>query len=93
MFSLCIKFLFSISLIANAAFFIPQIVKLYKTKDPSGISLAMFLGFNAIQLIGVLYGYIQKDFILLWGFLLSLITCGTVSILILVYKRGDNVKN
>ncbi len=86
MFTSFIKFLFSLSLLANALLFIPQIVKLYRTKDTSGVSLLMFLGFNVTQLIAVVYGYVRGDFILMYGFLLTLFTCGTVSILILIYR-------
>jgi MtN3 and saliva related transmembrane protein len=92
MFTTCIEVLFSISLIVNAAFFVPQIIKLYKTKNTSGISLLMFLGFNLIQFISILYGYIKKDYILMWGFALSLLTCGSVSILILIYRKNTNAK-
>jgi MtN3 and saliva related transmembrane protein len=93
MFATCIKFLFSISFIANAGFFIPQIIKLYKTKNASGVSLPMFLGFNAIQLVSVLYGYTKGDFILMGGFSLSLIACGLVSILIFIYRKDKHEKN
>jgi len=49
MFEFCIEFLFSISLIANAICFIPQIVTLYREKNPKSLSLTMFLCFfNAI---------------------------------------------
>ena len=92
MFTTRIEVLFAISLIVNAAFFVPQIVKLYKIKNTSGISLLMFLGFNLIQFICILYGYIKKDYILMWGFALSLLTCGSVSILILIYRKNTNAK-
>jgi len=93
MFAIYIKFLFSISLVANAGFFFPQIIKLYKTKDASGVSLITFLGFNAIQLISILYGHIMDDQILMYGFALSFVPCGLISILVLMYRSNKYAKS
>lgn len=71
----------------NAAFFIPQILLLYRTKESTGLSLPMFLGFNFIQLVTAIHGYVVKDYILMWGYTLSFITCGIVVILITIYKK------
>lgn len=81
-----IEMFFSISLFVNAALFIPQIIKLYKNKDSRDISLLTFAGFNLIQIFVILHAYLHKDNMLLFGFLLSLITCGCVTILTIVYR-------
>jgi MtN3 and saliva related transmembrane protein len=82
-----IEIVFSVGLFINALLFIPQIIKLYKTKDSEGLSLVTFVGFNLIQLFAVFHGYLHKDYLLMAGFLLSIITCGTVTIMIILYKK------
>lgn len=82
---------FIIGTFLNAAFFIPQILLLYKTKKTAGLSLPMFLGFNFIQLVTAIHGYIVKDYVLMGGYILSFITCGTVTLLIIIYKKGKDV--
>lgn len=71
----------------NAALFVPQILLLYRTKSAKTVSLPMFLGFNIIQFATALHGYMSADYILMWGYTLSFITCGLVTILILVYRK------
>jgi len=82
-----IETVFSLGLFINAMLFVPQIIRLYKTKDSQGISLTTFIGFNFIQLFTVLHGYLHKDYLLMLGYILSFITCGFVTILTLIYKR------
>lgn len=81
-----IQYGFSISLLVNAALFIPQIIALVKKKSSEGVSLITFAGFNIIQLFTMLHGFIHQDYLLAFGYLLSIITCGTVSLLIVYYK-------
>jgi MtN3 and saliva related transmembrane protein len=70
----------------NALLFIPQITTLLKHKTSKGISLITFAGFNIIQLFILLHGLIEKDYMLALGYLLSLITCGSVTVLIIFYR-------
>lgn len=81
-----IQYGFSISLLVNAALFIPQIISLLKSKSAKGISLITFAGFNIIQLFTMLHGLYLGDYLLAGGYLLSIITCGTVSVLICYYR-------
>lgn len=81
--------LFSLGLFINAALFVPQAWKIYKTKNATGVSLLTFGGFNLIQISAVLYGYLHHDYLLMTGFLLSLITCGCVTLLGLFYKNSQ----
>jgi MtN3 and saliva related transmembrane protein len=86
-----IEIVFSVGLFINALLFIPQIIRLYKTKNAQGVSLLTFAGFNVIQLFTILHAYLHKDYLLMIGFLLSIITCGTVTLLILLYRREGRI--
>lgn len=81
-----IQYGFSISLLVNAALFIPQIISLIKTESAKDISLITFAGFNIIQLFTLMHGLYIGDYLLAAGYLLSIITCGSVSILICYYR-------
>ncbi|MCC2625632.1 MAG: hypothetical protein K0R14_1505 [Burkholderiales bacterium] len=87
MFNDIIIFYFSISLFANAMLFVPQIIKILKEKKTDEFSVTTFIGFCLTQIASILYGYIQKDWILMWGYILALTTCGTVTILIFIYRK------
>lgn len=85
-----IEFGFSISLLVNALLFLPQIKSLLKFKSTKGISLTTFVGFNIIQFFTLLHGLLTKDYLLAAGYLLSIITCGTVSFLVIYYRYIKN---
>ena len=87
---------FGVAMSINALLFVPQIIKLWHTKEAKDLSLITFAGFNVIQALGVLHGYLNHDFSLALGFFLSALTCGTITIQILYYKilsRGKVQKN
>lgn len=77
---------FSISLLANALLFIPQIIAILRKKSSSSLSLITFLGFNVIQLFTLCHGIIVQDYLLAAGQLLSLMTCGAITVLILYFR-------
>lgn len=81
-----IEFIFGLSLLLNAALFIPQAIKIYQRKSSSGVSLITFAGFNFIQVSTVVHAYLINDWILFWGFIVSLTTCGIVTALIIKYR-------
>ncbi|MBD2242165.1 PQ-loop domain-containing transporter [Nostoc sp. FACHB-888] len=83
-----VTFLFGLGFVFNASLFVPQAIKIIKTKSARNISLITFVGFNIIQLNGVLYGYYYKDLILMYGNLISFIGCGTVTLLAIYYRKG-----
>ncbi len=83
-----ITWLFGISLLVNAGLFIPQIIKILKTKSAKDFSILTFGGFNVLQIVGILYGYIQNDFTLMWGMVASLIACGSVTLLAFIYRKN-----
>ena len=81
-----IETLFSAGLFINAILFIPQIVRLFRTKNSRGLSLMTFAGFNAIQFFTMLHAYLHRDYLLLIGMALSLLTCGIVTVMIFLYR-------
>ncbi|MFN7097008.1 MAG: PQ-loop domain-containing transporter [Gammaproteobacteria bacterium] len=82
-----INFLFGLGLVINALLFVPQIIKLIKEKNSSELSIITFGGFFILQLLSVLHGIIVRDYILAVGFCCSLLTCGTVLLLIFFYRK------
>lgn len=88
-----IEIIFGFGLFLNAMLFLPQLFQLYKTKDTKGVSLLTFAGFNFIQIVTILHGYLFKDYVLMVGFIISLITGGAVTILIIVYRKKNFMEN
>ena len=84
-----IEILFSVVLTINAAIFIPQIIKLYKAKSSDGLSFLTFFGFNFMQLLGVMHCYYKQDFFPMFGWLASLLTCSTVTIILMYYRTNQ----
>jgi MtN3 and saliva related transmembrane protein len=80
-----VEFCFSTALFINAILFVPQAIELFKTKNANNLSLTTFLGFNLIQVAIILHGIFKKDWLLVTGMCLSLVSCGTVSFLIFLY--------
>ena len=81
-----VDIVFGAGLFINAALFVPQIIRLFQKKESRDLSLITFVGFCAIQLVTIIHGYLNRDYILALGYGLSLITCGTVTMLILIYR-------
>lgn len=77
---------FGLGLMGNAALFVPQAIAVWRKKSDEGVSLITFGGFNVLQAIGIVHGYYQGDKALTIGMIASIITCGTVTILTLVYR-------
>lgn len=85
-----IEAIFSISLFINAVSFIPQIVRIIREKSAKGVSLITFSVFLASQFSAVLYGLLIKSYILIVGYLLSMVFCAPVVLLILIYRRNKH---
>lgn len=81
-----IAYIFGLGLMANAGLFVLQAVKILKAKSAKGVSTLTFAGFSLLQITGILHGYFQKDMYLLTGMAASLLACGTVTILSVIYK-------
>jgi len=78
---------FSLSLFLNAMLFVPQAIRLFRLKDSKDISLITFVGFCLIQLSAILYGAVNHDYIIFLGYTLSLITCGSVTVLSIYFRK------
>jgi MtN3 and saliva related transmembrane protein len=73
--------LFGFGMAINACLFVPQALRLWKTRDAKGISIVSFAGFNALQFVGALHGYFQGDHALMIGMIATPITCGSITLL------------
>jgi MtN3 and saliva related transmembrane protein len=82
-----VALVFGFGMLINAALFVPQAWHLWKTKRAEGISVLSFAGFNTLQLIGVVHGWFQRDYALMTGMFVSLLTCGSVTALAAYYSR------
>jgi MtN3 and saliva related transmembrane protein len=80
-----VAWIFGAGLVINAGLFIPQAIKIWKEKTAKGVSLTTFGGFNILQISGILHGYFNSDPFLMWGMCISFITCGFVTVGILIY--------
>ncbi len=87
-----IGFLFGLGLFVNAFLFIPQGIKLYRTKDAKDLSKITFVGFCIIQILAILYGLIHNDWVLVIGYGASIVTCGTVTLMSFAYTMKDKKK-
>ncbi len=81
-----IAVIFGMGLMANAGLFVIQAIKILKSKSAKGVSTLTFAGFSILQVTGILHGYFQNDMYLLSGMAASLLACGTVTILSIIYK-------
>lgn len=81
-----IELVFGVCLLFNAVVFIPQAMKVYRTKDVNGLSLITFVGFNIVQIFTILHGILNHDSVLVYGNILALATCGIVTFFIVKYR-------
>jgi MtN3 and saliva related transmembrane protein len=79
--------LFGFGMAINACLFVPQAVRLWKTRDAKGISIVSFAGFNALQFVGALHGYFQGDYALMIGMIATLATCGSITLLAMRFSH------
>ena len=85
---LIVAWIFGFALMGNAALFVPQALAIWRKKSDEGISLVTFAGFNLLQVIAIVQGIYQHDLALIVGMVASLITCGAVTVLTLVFRAG-----
>lgn len=81
-----IEISFSLGLFVNAVLFIPQAIRIIQNQDAKEVSFITFFGFLLIQLSTLLHGFIKNDYLLAYGTLASIITCGLVVVLIVFYR-------
>jgi MtN3 and saliva related transmembrane protein len=78
--------MFGLGLVCNALLFVPQALAVWRKKTDEGISLITFGGFSILQAIGIVHGIYQQDLSLILGMTASLLSCGTVTLLTIVYR-------
>lgn len=81
-----VTFVFGLALLGNAALFVPQAIALWRKKTDEGVSLVTFGGFCVLQIIGVIHGIYEHDQSLIIGLGVSFLTCGTVTLLTVIYR-------
>jgi MtN3 and saliva related transmembrane protein len=81
-----IQWLFGLGLGVNALLFVPQVIAVWRKKSDEGISLITFGGFSILQVVGIVHGVYQHDPALTLGMAASLLTCGSVTALTLIYR-------
>jgi MtN3 and saliva related transmembrane protein len=81
-----VAFVFGLGLLGNAMLFVPQALAVWRKKTDEGISLVTFGGFCVLQVIGVVHGVYQHDISLIVGLGASFLTCGTVTVLTVIYR-------
>ena len=77
---------FSLGLFVNAMLFVSQAIKLFRTKSSNDLSIITFAGFNVKQMLVILHAHINHDPILMYGYMLSFVSCGLITFLIFFYR-------
>jgi MtN3 and saliva related transmembrane protein len=78
--------IFGLGLGCNALLFVPQVLALWRKKSDVGISLITFGGFSVLQVVGIVHGVYLNDLSLILGMAASLMTCGSVTGLTILYR-------
>jgi MtN3 and saliva related transmembrane protein len=78
--------IFGLGLLCNALLFVPQALAVWRKKTDEGVSLITFGGFSVLQAIGIVHGMYQHDLSLIIGMASSLLSCGTVTALTMMYR-------
>jgi len=78
--------LFGLGLGCNALLFVPQVLAVWRKKTDEGISLITFGGFSILQAVGIVHGVNHQDWSLILGMAASLLTCGSVTALTILYR-------
>jgi MtN3 and saliva related transmembrane protein len=81
-----VAIVFGLGLLGNALLFVPQVIAVWRKKSDEGISLITFGGFSILQVIGIVHGAYQHDPSLIIGMAASLLTCGSVTGLTILYR-------
>ena len=78
--------IFGLGLLCNALLFVPQVLAVWRKKSDEGISLITFGGFSILQIIAIVHGLYQHDLSLILGMAASLLSCGSVTCLTILYR-------
>lgn len=81
-----VALIFGLGLLGNALLFVPQALAVWRKKSDEGVSLLTFGGFTVLQALGIVHGLYERDLSLTVGMAASIVTCGTVTSLTLIYR-------
>lgn len=84
---LAIDFIVNLTPFVSFLFFIPQAMKIFRTKAGENVNVPIFLGFLLIQCSLILQGIINQNYLLTLGYILYITVCGALIILSLIYKK------
>lgn len=66
---------------------VPQILKIFRTKDVQSLSVLSLVVYIVSQLLWFIYGSFSKDFILLYSSVASIMSTSILLIQYLIYKK------
>ena len=81
-----VTWIFGLGLMGNAFLFVPQIIAVWRKKSDEGVSLITFGGFSLLQIVSVIHGLYEHDWAMVIGMGSSLLTCGTVTVLTMIFR-------
>ncbi len=70
--------------------FVPQFIKLLKTKETAGLSLIMMIQISSGLALWVVYGYLRKDIVLIAANAVGFIIVFCTIIIYLTLKGSEN---
>ncbi len=82
-----IDFIFGAALFFNALLFVPQAIRIIRNKTAEGVSLITFSGFLIIQFTIILHAITISDYLLMFGYIFSFLTCSSVTVLAIIYRK------
>jgi len=69
-----------------------QAYKIYKSKSGQNISMFLYIFSFISYCLWTYYGYLKKDYFVMCGQALGILTTGIIVLLLNRYKRNDNTK-
>jgi uncharacterized protein with PQ loop repeat len=66
-----------------------QAYKLYKSKSTKNVSRFLFVGSFTSYIFWTYYGYLRKDWVIIWGQSVGILTSGIVLYLLYKYRNND----
>lgn len=82
-----IAIIFGLGLIINALLFVLQGLAIWRSRSAEGVSILTFSGFSAMQVVGALHGYYERDWSLMIGMTISFLACGGVTCLAIMFRN------
>ncbi len=84
--SYLIEMFFSLGLLINAVLFVPLSVDIFQKKSSQEYSFFKYFGLLIFQFFAMLHGYFTNDLTMALGFLLSTLSCLTLTVMITLFR-------